>query len=825
MMRIVSFFLVSALCASGEPGLRVTDAEYLDAPGLSVLLYHNRFHPVFIDEKSSALEIIQHGERIATSGDIRLVPTPEQWDVVPTFERRVADKTQRRLTAYCAYPDFGLHYRVEVTAEADGFRIAVDLDQPLPKVLAGRAGFNLEFLPSAYFGKSYVLDDQYGEVPRHPFGPMVKDAQGNYQPEPLARGTSLTLAPEDPLRRMTIVSDGAPLALYDGRNRAQNGWLVVRTLIPADRTANAVVWHIRPHVIPGWTRPPVIAHSQVGYAPGQQKVAVMELDPRFAAPPTAEVVRVETDGTPRTVFKGPVKPWGDWLRYRYARFDFSAVREPGIYELEYAGQRTAPFRIADNVYRKHVWQASLDTFLPVEMDHVLVREGYRVWHGISHRDDARQAPVNHRHFDGYEQGATTDSPFQPGEHIPGLNQGGWFDAGDFDIRTQTQDRVVTDLAWAVEHFHVLWDQTTVDEAARTVVIHRPDGVPDAIQQIEHGVLQLLGQYHAVGHSIPGIIEPTLEEYTHVGDAASQTDNRIYSAKLGRLDEDGAYSGIPDDRWAFTNRTTALEYLTASALAAASRVLQPYNAAMAEECLQTAERVWDEEHRRPPTQFGSFNTTGGDPLDAELKAAVELTIATKGGPTYRARLREMLPEIRQRMGGEGWIAVRALPFLDADFHKAFEEGVRAYQTRLDRELAGNPFEVPIREGGWGGSESVAAFATRMYFLHEAFPAIVGPEYTLRGVNYLLGTHPVSSTSLVSTVGTQSKLIAYGNNRADYTFIPGGMVPGVVILKPDFPEFEEDWPFRWGESEYVISAATQFLLAANAADELVKATARQ
>ncbi|HUI56658.1 MAG TPA: hypothetical protein VLY04_16900 [Bryobacteraceae bacterium] len=39
-------------------------------------------------------------------------------------------------------------------------------------------------------------------------------------------------------------------------------------------------------------------------------------------------------------------------------------------------------------------------------------------------------PLNTRHFDGYSMGPNLNSPFQPAEHIPGLNVGGWFDAGD-----------------------------------------------------------------------------------------------------------------------------------------------------------------------------------------------------------------------------------------------------------------------------------------------------------------------------------------------------------------------------------------------------------
>ncbi len=58
--------------------------------------------------------------------------------------------------------------------------------------------------------------------------------------------------------------------------------------------------------------------------------------------------------------------------------------------------------------------------------------------------------------------------------------------------------------------------------------------------------------------------------------------------------------------------------------------------------------------------------------------------------------------------------------------------------------------------------------------------------------------------------------YGNNRADYTFIPGGMIPGVTVIQPDYPELKDSWPFLWYENEYVVDAGTLFMLAANAAD---------
>ncbi len=452
------------------------------------------------------------------------------------------------------------------------------------------------------------------------------------------------------------------------------------------------------------------------------------------------------------------------------------------------------------------------------MDHIKVRENYRVWHGVSHMDDARQAPANYTHFDGYSMGATSDSPFASGEHIPNLNVGGWYDAGDYDIRTQTQVRVITDLVLAREAFHIDWDETSVDEDTRLVQIRRPDGVPDVIQQVKHGVLALLAQYHAFGHAIPGIIEPTLEEYTHLGDAASKTDGKIYDPHLGGLDSDGIHSGVPDDRWAFTTHITPLNYDAASALAAASRILRGYDDKLAKECLLIATQVWQDEHSHPPLMFHSFNTTGGELDDEEVKAAVELLIATRGEGPYKVRLKALLPAIQKNFASLGWLAARALPFMDASFRKSLATALSQFEGRAAVELAKNPFGVPISTGTWGGSETAAGFAVQMYYLHQAFPNIVGIDATLRGFDYVLGRHPVNSVSYVSSVGTSSKLVGYGNNRADYTFIPGGMIPGVVIIQPDFPELKDNWPFLWYENEYVVDAATTFILLANAAESI-------
>jgi hypothetical protein len=889
--RITACLLLTLISAQGLSGadftMKVTDKNYLDTQGFSVFLYDSTYHPVFVDQKNTAMEMILHGQRIATNGDVRLMPTPEQWDLVATLKDRHADKANNRLSADLAFPTFDFSYTLEVTAEPGGVRVNINLDKPLPQKLAGRAGFNLEFLPSIYMGKAYLVDGtKAGIFPRTPNDPMTKvlplpdepkkayyledwdRAKGYTQPLPFAEGKSITLGIDDAIARVNVVSDTANLMLFDGRDRAPNGWFVLRSLIPSGMTTGAIVWHIRPDVIPNWTRPPVIAHSQVGYAPGFSKVAVLELDPKYNAPKTAAVLRLMEDGSYKQMFEGPITPSTPWLRYVYSKFDFTPVNDPGLYVIEYAGQRTAPFPISESAYA-NVWQDSLDHHLAAQMDHVSVREGYRVWHGASHLDDGRMAPVVGEQFDGWNQSTATDGKYKGGDHIPGMNVGGWYDAGDYDLEEPAQLSVIQSLALAYREFNLKYDELTVDETAREVEMHRPDGVPDTVQQVKHGALLILAQFHNIGHAIRGTHEPDLRQYTQVGDGASKTDGRIYDPKLGPNETKGDYSGKPDDRWIFTSNNPYFQWNAFAALAAAADTLKGWDDALAKDCLETAIKAWKDTTANPtlyPTSTGrdreapaggvlaasqgavsgaqgapkAKNNSGAPTNSAapatppassgrsrsfvgmDWSAALELTIATNGAEPYKSRLQELFPQMitPEQMDFNGWKAVRALPYLDASARDQMREAVKTYITGLDKRLNETPFGVPPSLGTWGGSGAVVDMAIRMYFLHKTFPDLVGPEYTLRAVNYILGTHPVSSTSYVAGVGTVSKMMTYSNNRADNAYIPGAVIPGYIIIKPDFPECIDDFGFLWFEDEAVVAGSASWVVAGNAANAIIK-----
>jgi len=819
--------------ANGQK-LQVNDSGYFEKRGVNVFVFSSQYNGMFFDEKTAGIELIHHGVRTSTGGAIRLQNTPEQWDLIPVLVSRKVDKTNNSIEAVLKYKEYDFTSRLVVTAKDKGVEISVYLDQPLPGKLEGRAGYNMEFLPSAYYEKSYLADGKPGTFPMYPSSPTKMaplsekipqfaghttfDDRGRNEfivPGPLATGKSLALAPEDPERKVIIRCADADLMLFDGRNLGQNGWFIVRSLLPAHKTGKVLSWYLEPNAIPDWTRKPVIGFSQVGYRPEQVKTAVIELDKNDALLPQATLYQVTEDGRSVEKLKASVKNWGRYLRYDYGKFDFSAVREPGLYFIQYGDQRTNAFPISPDVYND-IWHPTSDVWLPVQMDHMEVNEAYRVWHGVPFMDDALQAPVNHTHFDGYSMGASTQTKYKPLERIPGLAVGGWFDAGDFDIQTGSHCDAVLALVDAWENFRPERDETYIDYPTHYVDIHRPDGKPDILQQIKHGTLNMVAQVENIGHPVRGIVVPNLHQYHHLGDASTETDNLPYNPDLKPYQTDGKTSGTMDDRWAFTERSSFLDYYTAAALAAASRALKGFDDSLADRSLRCAEKLWNENDSLGKNDTSRFAMMFRRNLRSS--AGLQLYITTKD-EQYATAFRDGIWQALDRSVQFGMTAaLQACAYMGNDYKTKLKAYVEKYKALSEGYAKQNPYGVPMATGGWGGNGGIVNWAITNYYAHKNFPDIVGAEDVYKGLNYLFGCHPYSNVSFVSAVGTHSKRITYGNNRADFSYIAGGVVPGILILKPDFPENKEDWPFFWGENEVTVGICANYILLSAAAATL-------
>src|ERR671932_1593334 len=83
------------------PALRINELEYLEMPGLNVMLAHD-YYP---ESHQGGVGVIQNGLRVATNGDLRLEPTPGQWQPVPKVGKRMVDRAREEISVRMEYPD------------------------------------------------------------------------------------------------------------------------------------------------------------------------------------------------------------------------------------------------------------------------------------------------------------------------------------------------------------------------------------------------------------------------------------------------------------------------------------------------------------------------------------------------------------------------------------------------------------------------------------------------------------------------------------------------------------------------------------------------
>ena len=828
MIRIkyyhILFFLAtislnSQKIADSLKGFKINDLEYLEMRGANVMLAHD-FYP---ESHQGGVGIIQNGIRVATNGDLRLEPAPGQWQPVPKVGVRRVDLKNQVIQVRMsypdpskngkgfnpiAYPDLQLAYDLKVKANGKSFILSIDLEEPIPKEWEGKIGLNLEFFPGILFGKTYYMDTDFGLFSRQANGPGYYTKDGEYRLESLAKGQKLVIAPDFPAQTLEINNrvPESKLELLDGRAIHSNGWFIVRSLVPSGKTKNAVEWEITPNVLDGFTYDPVIQHSQVGYHPNQDKIAIIETDPNAMEVAFAELYRINPLGEHIEVLTKEPKVWGNFLRYKYLQFDFSEIRDSGLYVLKYGKSLSQPFQINKNVYKRGVWQPTLEYFLPVQMCHMRVNDRYKVWHGLCHIDDARMAPVALNHFDGYLQGSSTLTAFKPGEHVPQLNQGGWHDAGDFDLRVESQASTVQGLAHIYEIFDLNYDNTSVDQKSRIVEILKPDGKPDVLQQIEHGVLSIIGGYSALGRFYRGIIVPTKRQYTLLGDPVNHSDNTIFSNSLADQNIPVGLAGAPDDRWVFTEENPARELSTAAALAAAARVLKNYNPDLAAQCLSIAKGIW--------------TSNDQEAFIPKLELAVEL-LRTTQNTEYATYLSNNTEGILADIENTGWIVGQALPLItEPFFKKQLHTAVIGYFQKVVELGKKTPYGLPYEPNIWGAGWGIQNFGMKQYYFYRSYPKIFPKDYLLSALNFILGVHPgVNTSSFASGVGVRSLTQAYGINRGEFSYIPGGVGSGTALIRPDFPELLE-WPFLWQQTEYVLGGGTtDYMFLVLAADQIL------
>jgi hypothetical protein len=181
---------------------------------------------------------------------------------------------------------------------------------------------------------------------------------------------------------------------------------------------------------------------------------------------------------------------------------------------------------------------------------------------------------------------------------------------------------------------------------------------------------------------------------------------------------------------------------------------------------------------------------------------------------------MEPEILANIASSAWHLASIEDRLPEGFRRRLAAAVADHQKAVEASArADSPYGVPYEPEIWGAGWTIQSLGVRQWFFRKGWPETTSADSFLNALNFVLGVHPgENNESFVSGVGADSPLVAYGVNRADWSYIPGGVISGTNLVRPDLPELKE-WPFFWQQGEYVMGGGTtDYMFLALAADAL-------
>jgi endoglucanase len=493
--------------------------------------------------------------------------------------------------------------------------------------------------------------------------------------------------------------------------------------------------------------------NQLGFLPAAQKLAVVPAGASDRASPRFTVVDAASG---KTVFEGMLGPAATWdasdERVRIA--DFSALRTPGNYRIARAGLPDSPaFTIGAAPYR------ALDA--GAIHAYTLQRAGIAL--------DARIAGPYARALGHPDDKVLVHESAASGKRPAGTvisSPQGWYDAGDYNKYIVNSGISTYTLLAAYEHFPAWFDKLAVN------LPESGDGVPDILNEVLWNLDWMV----------------TMQD---------PNDGGVYH-KLTNKTFDGMV--MPDRATApryVVQKTTAAALDFAAVLAAASRVLAPFDAkapGRSQRYLAAAESAWRWAvanpavlYRQPPDiQTGTY---GDDHVDDEFSwAASELYIAT-GKDEYRTRALAAAPGVQTAPGWSdvrplGWISLvqRRARLKKPDDADGARRQILAAADKLLAQWQASPVRLAMTKPDfvWGSNAVVLNQAMMLVQAYRLTHKVDYLNAAQSALDYTLGRNPLGM-SYVTGFGARPPMHPHHRpSEADGIAAP---VPGWLVGGPN------------------------------------------
>ncbi len=509
---------------------------------------------------------------------------------------------------------------------------------------------------------------------------------------------------------------------------------------------------------------PGVAVNQLGHLPGAAKWAALPAE----AGDEFRLVRV---GSGEVVLRGRVGAAQTWAPAGQAvrLADFSALTEPGEYELRVDGQSaTARVRIAAEP-QAALTAGALKAFYFNRASTALEARHAGPW--------AR--PAGHPDTEVLVHASAASAERPEGTRLAAPK--GWYDAGDYNKYIVNSGISVYTLLAAWEHF------PEVFKAQRLNIPETGNGLPDVLNEVLWNLDWMLAMQ-------------------------DPADGGVYN-KLTHLGFDGMVmphqSRAP--RYVVAKGTAAaLDF--AAVMAQASRVFHPFEAqrpGFSARLRSAAVAAWRWAQANPTVVFKNppdvhTGEYGDDKLADEFAwAAAELYLTTRE-PAYR----EALALERQPIRVPGWGDVAGLPWVSLAQHRAelnpadaelVARRVRGLGAELAATWQASAYRLPMQtpDFGWGSNAQALNQALMLIQAYRLGGERAQLDAAQAVLDYVLGRNPLGQ-SYVTGFGTHPPLHPHHRpSEADGVAAP---VPGFVVGGPNpGRQDEKGCPVRYASAQ--------------------------